>query len=97
MSVGRNSLFALVVLTLVCSVAAQEPTRKDPSTQEQTQFARGVVTVIPASPKPEETFDGPMTLQSLLDAYPEIQFGGDSHPDSKSGERAPWGWEDELS
>jgi len=80
MSPGRNSLIALVVLTLVWSSDAQEPTRKDPSTQEQTQFAPGVVTVIPASPKPEETFDGPMTLQSLLDAYPEIQFGGDSHP-----------------
>lgn len=83
MSLGRISLFCLGFLTLVWSTDAQEPTRKDPSTQEQTQFAPGVVTVIPPAPKPEETFDGPMTLQSLLDAYPEIQFGGNSHPDGE--------------
>ena len=61
--------------------AAQQPqTKKDPSTQEQSPFAPGVVTVIPPAPQPEETFDGPQTLQSLLDAHPEIQFGGESHP-----------------
>lgn len=77
----RNCLLGVVLLVLANPCFSQEPTRKDPSTQEQTQFAPGVVTVIPPAPKPEETFDGPMTLQSLLDAHPEIQFGGDSHPD----------------
>ena len=57
---------------------------KDPLDQEQTQFAPGVVTVIPPAPHPEETFDGPQTLQSLLDAHPEIQFGGDSHQERRA-------------
>lgn len=65
------------------SAAAQEQQKKDPSTREQTEFAPGVVTVIPPAPDPKETFDGPQTLQSLLDAHPEIQFGGDTH---KNGE-----------
>ena len=61
------------------TAAAQGQDKKDVSTSEQTQFAPGVVTVIPPAPDPKETFDGPQTLQSLLDAHPEIQFGGDSH------------------
>lgn len=83
LSLGRYSLFVVVLLTLALPSTAQEATSKDPSTQEQTQFAPGVVTVVPPAPKPEETFDGPLTLQSLLDAHPEIQFGGDSHPDGE--------------
>ncbi len=80
MSLGRFNLLGLVLLTLVWSSDAQEPTRKDPFTLEHTPFAPGVLTVIPPAANPEETFDGPLTLQSLLDAHPEIQFGGDSHP-----------------
>lgn len=67
----------------VCAISvavAQNEQAKDPSTQEQTQFAPGVVTVIPPAPQPEETFDGPQTLQSFLDAHPEIKFGGETHP-----------------
>ncbi len=69
--------FCLLGTTIV---SAQNEKRKDPSSQEQTQFAPGVVTVIPPAPDPKETFDGPQTLQSLLDAYPEIKYGGESHP-----------------
>ncbi len=61
------------------TAAAQEQQKKDASTNEQTRFAPGVVTVIPPAPDPKETFDGPLPLQSLLDAYPEIQFGGTTH------------------
>ena len=75
--------FLVVMLSLVMaeqSIAqGNAATKKDPSTTEQTRFAPGVVQVIPPSPEAEETFDGPMTLKTLLDAYPEIQFGGDTH------------------
>lgn len=70
-------------LMAISSVLAQTESKKDPSSQEQTPFAPGVVTVIPPAPHPEETFDGPKTLQALLDAHPEIQFGGESHPDNE--------------
>jgi len=53
---------------------------KDPSTQEQSLFAPGIVTVIPPSPDPKETVDGPQTLQELLDTHPEIKLNSDSHP-----------------
>lgn len=80
MTVARQLIAASLCLLGVTIVSAQPETRQDPSTREQTQFAPGVVTVIPPAPNPEETFDGPQTLQSLLKAYPEIQYGGDSHP-----------------
>lgn len=60
------------------------PTKQDPSTQVQTQFAPGVVTVIPPSPDPKETFDGPQTLQSMIDAHPEIAWAATgNHPEGK--------------
>lgn len=76
-----------VALTLafscVATVSAQDEKKKDPSTTEQTEFAPGVVTVIPPAAEPKETFDGPQTLQTLMDAYPEIQWGGETHPDGE--------------
>ena len=83
MSIGRFHRFVLILLGTAVFVSAQEPTRKDPSSQQQTQFAPGVITVIPPAPMPEETFQGPMTLQSLLNAHPEIQFGGTDHPNGE--------------
>lgn len=83
MSIGRLQSFVLFLLAATASLSAQEPARKDPSSQQQTQFAPGVMTVIPPAPMPEETFQGPLTLQALLNAHPEIQFGGDSHPDGE--------------
>ncbi len=65
------------------TASAQEQGKKDASTIEQTRFAPGVVTVVPPAPDPKETFAGPQTLESLLKAHPEIQFGGESH---QSGE-----------
>ncbi len=58
-----------------------EDAEKAPSSTEQTKFAPGVVTVIPPAPDPLETFDGPLTLQTLLDGHPEILWGGASHPE----------------
>lgn len=81
------------ILSMLCAfgllstetVQAQQPNAKAaaPSTQAQTQFAPGVVTVIPPSPDPKETFDGPLTLQSLIDAHPEISWQTANHPDGK--------------
>lgn len=82
MAFARPFTAITLVLCSVTIAAAQDPP-KDPSTQEQTEFAPGVVTVIPPAPKPEETYEGPQTLQSLLDAYPEIQYGGESHPNGE--------------
>ena len=80
----RIQLCCLLCLTGVVSANAQQGQRKDPSTQEQTQFAPGVVTVIPGSINPEETFDGPLTLEPFLTSYPQIVFSEASgHPDSK--------------
>lgn len=63
---------------LLDEVAEQEPVRT-----QTTQFAPGVVNVIPPAPHPEETFSGPMTLQSLIDAHPEIQWKAPDHADGR--------------
>lgn len=69
--------------TFVATAAAQNAaaTKPDPSTQVQTEFAPGIVTVVPPAPQAKETFDGPLTLQSIIDAHPEIVWTGDDHPD----------------
>jgi len=84
----RCVLAAAVLLTTLLAdrfssdaLAQQATPRKDPSTVEQTEFAPGVVTVIPPAPDPKETFDGPQTLQELLDSYPEIQWDGPNFPE----------------
>ena len=80
----RIQLCFVLCLFGTMTALAQKGTRKDPSTQEQTQFAPGVVTVIPAAIQPEETFDGPLELQPFLTNYPQIAFGDSSgHPDGK--------------
>lgn len=48
--------------------------RPDPSTQQQTEFAPGVVTVIEGDANPEETFDGPQTMKTIIDAHPELAW-----------------------
>ena len=75
----------LIAIPRLSSAVAQAPPRaaKDPSRVEETRFAPGVLRVIPPAPTPEETFQGPLTLKTLLDAYPEIQFGGETHPEGK--------------
>ncbi len=59
---------------------SKQAERKDPSTQEQTPFAPGILTVIPPSPSPEETVAGPKSLPEIFELYPEIKLGTDSHP-----------------
>ncbi|MEM6979178.1 MAG: hypothetical protein AAF539_05870 [Planctomycetota bacterium] len=54
----------------------------DPSMRVQTPFAPGVVTVIPPAADPKETFDGPLTLQSMVDAHPEIRWDAPDHPEA---------------
>ncbi|MAI34528.1 MAG: hypothetical protein CMM07_23035 [Rhodopirellula sp.] len=80
----RIQLCFALCLTSIVPAIAQQGQRKDPSTQEQTQFSPGVVTVIPSSIQPEETFDGPLKLEPFLNSYPQIVFSEASgHPDSK--------------
>lgn len=55
----------------------------DPSKQVQTPFAPGVLTQIPPAPAPEETFDGPLTLASLIEAHPEISWRSETHPEGR--------------
>ncbi|WP_236621099.1 hypothetical protein [Rhodopirellula sallentina] len=78
MTAGSLGLFVASVLLggipLSGHLSAQEPGKEDASSQSQTQFAPGVVTVIPPAPDPKETFDGPLTLQSMIDAHPEISW-----------------------
>jgi hypothetical protein len=50
---------------------------------ESTRFAAGTVNVVPPTPLPEETFTGPMTLQDLLDAHPEIEWSPSDFPEGK--------------
>ena len=57
--------------------------RPDPSTQVQTEFAPGVLTVIPPAPQPEETFQGPLSLTSLIEAHPEIRWQSERHPEGR--------------
>lgn len=80
---GHRSAMVLALALACAATAGAQESKKDPSSTEESRFAPGVVRVIPPSPKPEETFDGPQTLQSLLDAHPEIQFGGTTHPDGE--------------
>ncbi|KAA5542561.1 hypothetical protein FYK55_13540 [Roseiconus nitratireducens] len=85
-AIRTGSLVGLLLATASFPAAAQEPAAdpaaaKDPSTQQQTEFAPGVVTVIPGDADPEETFDGPLTLQGFLDAHPELEWNADTFPD----------------
>jgi hypothetical protein len=64
----------------IAQQAGQDSDKKDISFKQETIFAPGVVTVIPPAPNPDETFDGPQTLQSLIDTHPEIKWSGETHP-----------------
>lgn len=83
----RFSLMMLAGLSgclLVSSAVAQEGAeRKDTFSTQQTEFAPGVVTVIPPDANPDETFDGPLTLKTFLDAHPELEWNNDTFPDGK--------------
>lgn len=70
-------------IAITRSAAQETESKKDPSSLQRTPFAPGVVTVIPPAMLPEETNDGPLPLQTFLDANPQVVFGGDTHPDGK--------------
>ena len=67
-------------LAVATPVVAQSPA-VDASTEQTTRFAPGVVTVIPPSPMPEETYDGPLVLEEFISAHPEIAWTAPEHPD----------------
>ena len=63
---------------------------QDATTEQATQFAPGVVTIVPGDASPEETFDGPLTLKTFLSAHPELEWkaptfeNGSPHFDPRS-------------
>ncbi|WP_230775663.1 hypothetical protein [Roseiconus lacunae] len=72
--VGRKGLSALLLtLTTATPVCAQE-TDTSGSSEQQTAFAPGVVTVIPGAANPDETFDGPLALQRFIQSHPELEW-----------------------
>ncbi|MEM6688410.1 MAG: hypothetical protein AAF664_03220 [Planctomycetota bacterium] len=79
--VGMAGAFLAILQTSM--LTAQDPAVPADVRVEQAIFAPGVIRVIPPAPHPDETFDGPLTLKSLLDTHPEITFGGDSHPEGE--------------
>lgn len=78
-----RGIFAVVVVTTVGlgnrSLHAQDQEVR----VETTRFAPGTVRVIDPEPVPEETFTGPITLQGLLDAHPEIEWSAPDFPEGK--------------
>lgn len=80
--------FALIALLSCGKSVAQDAEATSPSDQapvrtQETRFAPGVVNVIAPAPHPEETFTGPQTLQSLIDAHPEIQWNAPDFPEGR--------------
>lgn len=79
----------LALLGFACCLFAQQAfaqqakPKKDPSSVEQTQFAPGVVTVIPPAPDPTETYNGPITLQTFLNEHPELEWGAPNFPNGE--------------
>lgn len=73
---ARGAIVLLVSMLACLSPATAQDTekRKDETTEQQTQFAPGVVTVVQGDASPEETFDGPLTLKNFLDAHPELDW-----------------------
>jgi hypothetical protein len=66
--------------TATADPANVSPSEREPVRTQLTQFAPGILNVIAPSPHPQETFSGPMTLQSLIDAHPEIRWGEADFP-----------------
>ncbi|MCC9599124.1 hypothetical protein LOC67_01030 [Stieleria sp. JC731] len=71
--VSRKGLPALMLAASALSVSAQDAA-EDGIIQQQTQFAPGVVTVIPGDASPSETFDGPLALQRFIQSHPELEW-----------------------
>lgn len=64
------------------STAANQPSQ-EPVRTESTRFAPGVLNVIAPAPHPDETFSGPETLKSLIEAHPEIEWGAPQFSDGR--------------
>ena len=80
----RCTVVASIAMTMCMQTFAHgQDEKKDPSSTQQTPFAPGVVTVIPPNLDPEETVDGPLTLQEFLSAHPEIEWGGEQFPEKR--------------
>ncbi|MEM6472959.1 MAG: hypothetical protein AAF802_25590, partial [Planctomycetota bacterium] len=76
----RLAVLACGVVMMSSSLTFAQQAQRPAATQQQTEFAPGVVTVIPGDPSPEETFDGPLTLQRFLQAHPELEWDASKFP-----------------
>ena len=79
---GFGTVVLITVVFAGQAVAQAVKPKKDPSSIEQTEFAPGVVTVIPPAPDPKETYNGPITLKTFLDEHPELEWGGPDFPEN---------------
>ena len=76
-------IVSVVAIASSAAVSAQDAQpRADATTMQQTQFAPGVVTVVPPAPEPEETVTGPITMKTFLDAYPELDWSAPTFPEN---------------
>ena len=84
--ISHSILLLILLMILPASISNQlgaqdavapaaNPKDQEPVRTETTQFAPGVLNVIAPAPHPDETFAGPMVLQTLIDAHPEIEWG----------------------
>lgn len=76
------AMMTFSVLSIAQQVTAQDPEKKDPSTSQKTDFAPGVITMIPPAADPSETFNGPITLKTFLDSHPELEWKAPVFPNN---------------
>ncbi len=74
-------LAAATLLALAFFGKASGQTPAQPVEEVQTRFAPGILTLVPPSVDPKETFDGPMSLTAIVAEHPEIRWQGAEFPD----------------
>ena len=84
----RAALGTLCIAFVLSNARAQDPAsgtdkEQEPVRSEQTKFAPGIISVIAPAPHPDETFAGPETLKSLIEAHPEIEWGAPEFADGR--------------
>ncbi|WP_164103708.1 hypothetical protein [Candidatus Laterigemmans baculatus] len=82
----RYAIRGMLAVTVACSFAFSAATADAQDQElrvESARFAPGTVRVIPPEPVPEETYTGPISLQGLIDAHPELEWSEADFPEGK--------------